>query len=222
MKKLIAILIVSCLTGVNFIYGQMEKGKFLAGLSTRSNLSIFNTTGSAPDIMSLNFTTVKYKSDSDEDMGDDTKLTGLNMAPRFGYFISDHFVLGIDFNLAFMKMKSDGEYDYVDKTTLYAAGPFMRYYIPTGKVFTFLEAGAVFGSQIEKSDSGDGDDSVYKTGIQSYGGGAGIAIPIGEKVTFDSMLCYTSTSFKDKQDNPDNARYVLGNFGIKLGFNIIL
>jgi hypothetical protein len=228
MKKIIGSLIVLCTIGATSMRAQTEKGNFLVGISTHTNLGIMNLLeSSSPNIMSLSFSSIKYKSDSDEEDADEstTKLTSINMAPRFGYFLVKNLAIGADFQLGYMKIKDhDDEYDTDSQinSTLFAAGPFIRYYIPAGKVYPFLEAGAVFGSQSDKYDYGDGDESTSKTAVNSYGGGAGIAIPIGNKVTFDTMLGYSSTSFKDKEDNPDNGKTIIGGFDIKFGFQIYL
>jgi hypothetical protein len=224
MKKIIGSLIVLCLIGATGTRAQTEKGNFLIGIATHTDVGIMNPAGFNPNIMSLNFSTIKYKSDSGNDDGSSTKLTSINMAPRFGYFVAKNLALGADLHLGFMKVKyteSEYDYNYQDNYTLFAAGPFIRYYIPAGKIYPFFEASAVFGSQTEKS-KGSGDEDTYKTAVNSYGGGAGIAIPIGNKVTFDTMLGYSSTSFKDKEDNQDNEKTILGGFGIKFGFQVYL
>ena len=225
MKKLIVTLVVLCFIGATGTRAQTEKGNFLIGISTHANLGIMNMWGSDPNIMSLSFSKLKIKSDADEEDEPSTKLTSINMAPRFGYFIVKNMVFGADFQLGYMKIRSDNDEEYSDSkfnSTLFAAGPFIRYYFAAGKVCPFLEASAVFGSQTEKYDYGDGDEETYKTKVNSYGGGAGIAIPIGKKVTFDTMLGYSSTSFKDKEDNPDNEKNILGGFGINFGFQVYL
>ena len=56
----------------------------------------------------------------------------------------------------------------------------------------------------------------------SFGGGIGLAAPLGEKVTFDIMAGYDSLTVKDKEDNDDNYRTVIGTLGLKIGFTILL
>jgi hypothetical protein len=73
-----------------------------------------------------------------------------------------------------------------------------------------------------KYDPSDGEGNESKSGITSFGGGLGVAIPMGEKVSFDLMAGYNSFTIKDKEDNPDDERIVLGTFGIKLGITIFL
>lgn len=152
MKKLIVTLVVLCFIGATGTRAQTEKGNFLIGISTHTNLGIMDLFGSSsPNIMSLSFSSLKFKSDSDDGDEGSTKLTSINMAPRFGYFLVKNLAIGADVQLGYMNIKDhDEEYDTDSKnsTTLFGAGPFIRYYIPAGKVYPFLEASAVFGSQI--------------------------------------------------------------------------
>jgi hypothetical protein len=56
---------------------------------------------------------------------------------------------------------------------------------------------------------------------RSLGGGVGLAVRIGEKVTFDMMAGYNSTTIKAKENNPDNTRTVQGTFGLRFGFVVL-
>jgi hypothetical protein len=58
--------------------------------------------------------------------------------------------------------------------------------------------------------------------MSSFGGGAGLAVKLGEKVTFDFMAGYNSMSEKAKQNNPNDERTVQGTLGFKLGFVVLL
>jgi malic enzyme len=57
--------------------------------------------------------------------------------------------------------------------------------------------------------------------MRSVGGGAGLAIMVGDKVTFDVMAGYNSLSVKAKQDNPNDSRSVQGTLGFKFGFVVL-
>ncbi len=52
--------------------------------------------------------------------------------------------------------------------------------------------------------------------------GIGVAIPLGEKASFDALVGYHSTIYKDKEDNENNSRNIVGTVGLKLGFTIFL
>ena len=60
------------------------------------------------------------------------------------------------------------------------------------------------------------------TQITGFNGGLGVAFPLGKNATFDVLGGYSSITFKDKDDNPNNARGVVGHWGLKIGFNVFL
>jgi len=217
MKTLSALVIIIVVFNLTGLKAQTEQGKFLVGVS--STLSI---TGIGGELMSIGYSTSKYKSDAagfEEPEPD--KTTGINMSPKLGYFLIDNLVVYLDLNVTYSSEK-DGEDEDKWITTLISAGPYARYYIPANNVSIFLEAGGAFGSYNSKYKPETGDSDEYKTGIMNYGGGIGIAAPLGEKVTLDVLAGYNSLTFKDKEDNEDNDRSVYGTFGIKLGFTILL
>jgi len=54
--------------------------------------------------------------------------------------------------------------------------------------------------------------------MSSFGGGAGLAVKLGDKVTFDILAGYNSMTEKAKQNNPNDQRTVQGTLGVKFGF----
>ena len=191
---------------------QTNSGTILIGLSSGLGLG--------SDLMGLGFSSVKTKSNATgytEPKPD--KTTTLNLMPKFGYFVANNLALGLDVIVAYNHLN----YGSGDKftTTGMMAGPFMRYYIPSGKVLPFVEGNATFGFANSK-DEYSGGSSIKKYGLNSFGAGLGIAVPIGEKVTFDLMAGYTSLTLKAKENNPDDVRSVMGSFGIRLGFDLWL
>jgi len=220
MKKLILLTLILLLAGMSGMQAQTNKGRVLMGISAKKNLGFFDLTSASPDIMSIGFSTMKSKSDSGDDSEKD-KITNFNLSPKIGYFVIDNLAIGLDLNVAYMKYKEGGSDPDTEKITMFTAGPFVRYYIPAGKAYPFFEVNAAFGS-LKWAWDGSSDDDVDKTNITSFGGGAGIAVPIGDRVTFDTMLCYTSMTAKNKEDNDDNYRTIIGTFGIKFAFLVSL
>lgn len=221
MRTITALIVAFCLAGASCLQAQTEKGHWLIGASSRVSAGFLGLPGSEPCIMNLGFSTIKYKDDSGE-TDDPTKITSINLSPQFGYFVVKNFVVGLDMNLAYMKYSQTGEYESSVKTNFFTAGPFVRYYIPAGKVYLFLEAGAAFGNQKYTYSNSEEPDETAKASAKCYGGGGGIAVPLGKKVTFDTMLTYNSLTIKSKEDNPDNNRDITGTFGIKFGLHIFL
>jgi len=216
MKKVILIIASLCLCNIFLLNAQINSGKVLMGVSSTLNL-----TGTSVDLMSLGYSSIKYKSDAAGfEESDPVKMTSLNFSPRVGFFVANNLALGLDINIALSSQK-DGEDDYKSNQTSLGFGPFIRYYIPGGTVIPFLEAGVSIGEIKTKYES-EFWDSENKTNIMSYLAGIGIAVPIGERVTFDLMAGYNSVTVKDKNDNDDNDRTVIGTFGLKLGFIVIL
>ena len=223
MKKFIELLTLALFLLPAFNYAQTEQGKIMVGLSTRIGVPFYTETMMS-DVFSMGFTTIKTKSDADNfEEPEPDKITSINMLPRVGVFVIDGLAVGLDLSLANMVYK-DGTDD--DKTiqTAYGVGPFVRYYFPVEKVKPFIEVNSSFGSIKQKYEytNSNYEDEEYKYGLFLIGGGAGVAIPIGKRVTFDMMAGYNSLKFKEKEDNDDNYREIIGTFGFKFGFIVFL
>jgi len=215
MKRLIMLFTVLSFFSLTMLYGQVPKGKIFVGVSTGINYVSFGS-----DIMSLKFTTVKQKSDAPGFVeSSDEKTTTINLLPKVGYFFSDNLVVGLD---AILSSYTD-KYASDDKstTTIMGAGPFIRYYLSGTRVMPFFEVSGLFGSLNNKYTYQSSSGS-YKTGVILFGGGAGIAVKLGDKATFDIMAGYSSMTTKAKENNDNNERTVSGSLGVKFGFVFIL
>ncbi len=194
------------------VSAQTSKGKFLLGGLTYVG-------GGGFDATSIGYTTTKSKDDSGD--GDyKGKEFSFNLAPKLGYFVIDNLALGLDFTLVSSFNKTTNT-DFKYNSTLFTAGPFVRYYIPTKKVLPFAEAMYSVGS-LKSSSEWEGGENTEKYGVQLYSVGIGVAIPLGEKASFDALVGYHSTIYKDKEDNENNSRNIVGTVGLKLGFTIFL
>ena len=197
---------------------QTGKGTFLIGEFT--NISL--TGDGTPMNMNLGWSTFKEKSDSgDDDNSNPDKEFSINLIPRVGYFVISNLAVGLDFTLAYNHIKSTSGGEYTSNRTGFRAGPFLRYYIPTQKLLPFAEASYSIGSSKTKWEYGTLDDE-RSTKIQQWGFGIGLGIPMGEKVAFDALIGYQSNSYKDKEDNDDNLRVIVGTIGLKLGLTVFL
>lgn len=204
-------------------YAQTGKGNTLFGASSQFSLLPFGEGIPATSLLGIGFSTIKHKGDNSEESNGDTKLTSFNLAPRFGYFVADNLALGADLIFSTMKMKSSyGEYESESTVSLIGFGPLVRYYFPTGNMFPFVEAGAMLGQLKYKWDGTYSDGGEDKTGISGFNVGAGVGLPLGEKVVLDMVLGYQSMSFKEKEDNEDNYRTVIGTLGLKVGIIVFL
>ena len=207
---------IACFIFSSESMAQTDQGKFLVGVSSSLSLA-----GTGSSLMSLGFSTMKYKSDSDDfEERDPDKETSFNLLPKVGYFVIDNLALGLDISIGYSNTKS-GESDNKYETTMFSVGPFIRYYFQTKSVLPFIEADASFGGQHIKDESND-NDSKDKFSIMSFGGGIGLAAPLGERIMFDVLAGYDSLTIKDKEDNDDNYRTVIGTLGLKIGFTVLL
>jgi hypothetical protein len=214
MKKLTILITVLCFGALSVSNAQVKMGRSLIGVST--SFSYFNY---GSELMSLAFTSIKYKGNSTEYIDPSkTKVTTLNIQPRFGYFIADNIALGANLSVGSSSTKEEQNAKYTQ--TSFGFGPFVRYYISGTKVLPFFELSTLFGSITEKYNSQTYDNS-DKSSMRSIGGGAGLAVKVGEKVTFDMMAGYNSMSVKAKQDNPNDSRSVQGTLGFKFGFVVL-
>jgi hypothetical protein len=215
MKKVTMLITVLCLIALSVTEAQVNKGRSLIGLSTS-----FGYINYGSDLMSLGFSTIKYKANSTASVDPDVlKVTTLNLLPKFGYFIINNLAVGLNMYIGTStdKPKSGGKFN----TTSFGLGPFIRYYISGSKVMPFFEISSLFGSETNKYEDPYSSSS-NKNSLTSFGGGAGLAVKLGDKVTFDMMAGYNSTSEKAKENNPNDERTVQGTIAFKLGFTVLL
>ena len=214
MKKTFFLTMALCFFALSVSEAQVNKGRILLGVSTSLSYVNFGS-----DIMSLGFSSIKFKANSMENVDPDViKVTTLNLSPKIGYFVINNLALGLNLSIgsSIDKPESGGK----NTTTSFGLGPFVRYYIPGSKVMPFFEISSLFGSISEKYK-----DQFYsssnKSSLRSIGGGAGLAVKLGDKVTFDMMAGYNSMSEKAKENNPNDERTVQGTLSFKFGFVIL-
>ncbi|HEY6914348.1 MAG TPA: hypothetical protein VI413_06710 [Paludibacter sp.] len=200
----------------------MNKGKFILGVS-----SMLSSVGTGSDIGSIGFGSFTQKSDAIGFVEQEpVKSTNINLLPKFGYFVVDNLAVGLDLSLIYQSRSFKTIYNESNsKGTYFCVGPFVRYYIPAGKILPYLEITGGFGAEnIWSRDINSlyAYTSISSSGLFSVGGGAGIAIPIGDRVTFDALLGYNSLTVNEPENNTDNQRTVMGIFGLKLGFSVLL
>lgn len=219
--KRITLLAVIILT-INFgcLDAQTNQGKVLLGLSSPLNMG-----ESGSDLMNFNYSRLKAKSDADNfSEPAPNEMTIINISPMVGYFVLDNFATGLKMNYAFSS-QNNGENNSKVTQSLLSVGPFIRYYIPMPKVLPFFELSSSFGELNNKYDFGDNFDldiSELMTSLMSFGGGIGLAVPLGERVTFDVLAAYNSSTLIKKEDNEDNERVIISTLALKFGFTILL
>jgi hypothetical protein len=213
MKKITFLLAAFCLIASSAIAqpAQLAKGNIMLGVT--STMSLGGCWGS--DLGGFGFSTHKYNYGTTTETS--YKKTSWNLLPKAGYFVMDNLVAGLELMVSGY-MKKDVDDGDKDGESQFGIGPFVRYYYPLKKVYPFAEVEAMFGSYKETWAA-----DVYKEGLVLFGGGIGVAVPLGDKITFDAVASYSHVSWKEKDVVEGEAyTYISGGFGIKLGFSIYL
>ncbi|WP_291780976.1 hypothetical protein [Cecembia sp.] len=208
MKKL---KILSFFLLISFsVHSQTEKGRMLLGAGTHIGFS--NGVG----MMDM------YFSNSTREFADGSseKSSSYNIffAPKVGYFLTDNLAAGID--LAFGWGSREiflNAFAFEANNSLFGAGPFVRYYLPKGKILPFAEVNSIFGNQRTRTDMAG--DTESNTGITNIGGGLGLALLLGERSSFDLLLNYSSNRANFESDGFYTRQNTIG---IKFGYTIFL
>jgi hypothetical protein len=202
-------------------FAQTEKGNFFIGLTSRYTLSPMDLNTNMPDMMTLGFSSISFKSDLGEEKGI-IKINGFNLNPKIGYFAANNLLLGLDTGLGISSysVKNEGLVEK-DIGTYLSTGPFARYFYPMEKIMLFAEAFMGIGTMKTEYVS-DGSDSEYKSGVTSIYAGAGFVTKLGTKAGFELSFNYMSNTLKDKQNNADNAKVIIETLGMKFGLVVFL
>ncbi|TFH46759.1 MAG: hypothetical protein E4G92_06035 [Bacteroidia bacterium] len=214
MKKISLLFAALCLIASTALaQTQLKKGNMMLGIT--STISMDGGLGS--ELMSLGFTKTKNKDGSDP-AEDAYKCTSYNFLPKTGHFIMDNLAVGLEAVIGGYKEKGDNDYDTWSES-MFGIGPFARYYYPQEKYYPFGEIEALFGSQ--KSAYNDND---YKSGFVMLGIYLGVAVPLGEKVTFDAEAGYGNITYTHKGTGVEDVDYknITGGLLIKTGFTVYL
>ncbi|HMQ49257.1 MAG TPA: outer membrane beta-barrel protein [Saprospiraceae bacterium] len=141
----------------------------------------------------LGFSTAQSTIEVDGSNTQGTRAMQLNISPTIGYFILDHWALGIGMDYAFSKVRepndgTNGGETSFDSDLLF--GPFTRAYLPVGedKAF-FLEATFGFGSaQNELEINGINQTTANNVLVVSFG--PGFTIFSNDAIGIEAMAKY--------------------------------
>ncbi|WP_136468542.1 porin family protein [Flagellimonas onchidii] len=201
------------ITSYNPLFSQIEKGKFLIGIT-----STVSNTG----LTQLGFQSEKRKGDGFE--SESEKTFSVNLSPKFGMFFWDNLTVGVEGHLSILSVKKDSFSGDDINGSIFMGGPFARYYYGHKNVRPFAEVSALLGRSKFKFDdpNPDGFDSTINSNISSFGGGIGLAAQLGNKISFDTVLVYNSFTDKNTDDNPANERTITSGVQLKVGFSLYL
>ena len=203
MKKTLLLLAVLLIGGAN-VFAQTQKGDFLLGAGTSLDFSFLNSQVS----------TDSYESDK-------VKNNSFEFTPRFGYFLANNLVVGIDF-LTSKASEKDDEDKY--KSSTFAVGPFARVYIGNTNVKPFLHAGFGFGKNTEEYNSsyaGYPDDKV-KSNLTTYDVGGGVSFFLTPKIALEIGISYGNASSKYTNYYNEDATNKVKGIASSIGFSVHL
>ena len=218
MKKAVFLIAVTLFFTSNNLFAQTEKGRTLIAISS----ALGNNGGDT----GLSFASTKIKSDDFE--SDGTNSFNFNLSPRLGYFLTNDLVVGLELTYSFLRFENPGLQGFggsETKSNQYSGGPFIRYYFKGEKVRPIIEGGLSFGRNTNTSEGAnpvDGGDLEFSSNLFSYGGGAGLAVSLGNHVSFDALLVYLNSQVKPTDNNDNNSRSIVSAFSLRLGFSIYL
>jgi len=127
-----------------------------------------------------------------------TRTLQFNITPSIGYFLVDHWALGINMDYTLNRIRepenvNDPNTDYnrsFDSDLLF--GPFTRFYLPLGvnndKAF-FLEASAGFGSAQNEATI-NGEDQTISNNVFLLGVGPGFTIFSTDAIGIEALVKY--------------------------------
>lgn len=218
MKKTTLIICILLCVSFSMLQSQTTKGKYLVGISSGFDLS-----GKSLGLGSITFTSTTNTSGTIP-INELTPLgsTSINFQPKMGYFVIDNLAVGLDLAVSYSSSKNIvNNYKYNSEKKYYCVGPFVRYYIPVKKFLPFVEVGGGYGRMNDEFSFNDSLNENNST-LFSIGGGVGIAVPIGDRITFDALFAYNSLSTKYITPGYILEKTSLNSLGLKLGFSILL
>jgi hypothetical protein len=124
---------------------------------------------------------------SDQNDVSEPRNSQWNVAPSVGYFLFDHFALGIGMDYTSSSEQNEGEEATNDNDLLF--GPFLRYYIPFGDKAIFLQGNFGFGNSTDNLVLG-GVRQRINTNILAYGAGPGFTIFSNDAIGIEALVKY--------------------------------
>lgn len=169
------LLFICFMISISYQKSQTTQGRILIGVS--SNLS---SIGTGDDLAALRFSTSKIKRDGSSEVNPHKNLS-INASPKVGYFLFDNFEAGLDLGWSYIYDNLTSE----NKTlqTFYIFGSHIRYYLPVNKIKPLLEINGGLGFSKTYIKLGS-ISSENKQSLLTFGGGAGVAIPMGDYLLF--------------------------------------
>jgi outer membrane protein len=206
MKKILVLITIFCFSAFVVSNAQTNKGRIMVGASSTVNLGVSDT---------------EYVNNAGVE-SDSYKSTYLNISPKVGYFVIDNLAVGADIYISSNTNKYSDNTKYITRQLSF--GPFGRYYFPMDKFMPFVELNSSFGTRKTKNVTNiPANNNERKAGIISFGAYAGVAMPLGDRVTFDVMAGYNHITYTNKYvsetgGSSSTTKDKTGTIGLELGF----
>jgi opacity protein-like surface antigen len=230
MQKITSITAALLLVCAFSVIAQPSQGRLFLGASSSMNPYGF---GGGTNFGSFYINKQIVKSD-DKDLEDsnndgDSKDRSFNFAPKIGYFLADNIVVGLGYShVNFFSSYTDDNSSYESKDIVKIVCPFVRLYAPVSTVSLFLDVEGGLGILKDNqeydyflNDSFDEKDE-SSSKATSIIVSLGVAIPLADRINLDLAATYNRLGIEDKEDNPDNTRYINISYGAKIGFTFFL
>lgn len=122
-----------------------------------------------------------------------------NISPAMGYFVLNHFALGLGADYTFNTVTEPGQDKTTDSDLLF--GPFARLYIPAGSnVALFFVGNFGFGNSKDEQIIGETKQSI-STNIFAVGAGPGLTVYANQGFGIETILKYNFARSKFDTEN---------------------
>ena len=175
----------------------------------------------------LGFSAANSKITQDDGAGDiateSPTSTQFSFAPKIGYFLADHFALGIGMDYTFSQVeRTDGDNNR-DSDLLF--GPFGRYYLPmAADMAFFLEGNFGFGNASDNLLIA-GETQRINTNIMAFGLGPGFTIFSSSAIGIEALVKYNFARSRFDTDIAGVQRETISRtnqFDFSIGFQFYL
>lgn len=205
MKRVAFFLVFVLAFSTVVTFAQTEQGKWF--LQGSSNLSFY-------------MGKEKYKQGGDSHVADN--YFTFNFTPMAGYTVIDNLPVGLFVDFTSTKYTNPDDKDDFDRSTGFAVGPFVRYYILDLNGFKPLVEAAV-GIGTHSDAYGPEDDDKDSGGLLEYWLGVGGTYFLNNNVGIDLGIGYGSESYKYKAEGEiDEYKDVYSGVYFELGVVVML
>lgn len=195
---------------------QTEKGNFILGLSS-------NFGGS--ELGGISFGRNNFQSNNPNYVkSDDNEDFAFNLKPKLGYFIADHFAVGLDLLYGYEQSVNGSSSDKLSQQAL-VGGPFLRYYLPLNNQLLFFEASGAYGQSkiaLDYKDNSFFEDDERLENVFYGSLSAGLAFKISTMTFLDLSIGYQYLQQWDPELETYDEYHYSNEFNLNIGLSVLL